>query len=217
MQKMTCIYCGEAFDLSEDYPSSTIRCPECQKLLLLPKPTRTEAGSDSFDASQSKQPILSARESPDSIFSEEAEEDDESVLSSVTGPTTSKPILPSIENLHSSFDQPTIRVPGIPDPPRPAAGAIPRPMIVSVPRTAEEGFVVPVAYQPTAPDNLAEVTNPFAAMVTEAEPPDHIAETQLPDSDFQYPNGLWLPHWVVIGLSIYALVMTMIAIWGWSR
>lgn len=156
----------------------------------------------------------------DSIFSD-ADGDGESLFEDVDAPR--KPVFPTA----ADDAQATIRVPGVPPPPTATTPFTPQPLTLhgNGAATLPKAVPAPIPAVPVTPTPV-ETTNPFRRMVDEVmdetrgedERDAADAERDGEDESAVRPAGgpAW-KTWALVVVSVYALLATAAAVWGWTR
>jgi hypothetical protein len=174
-----------------------------------------------------------AKEREDSIFSDPEEDGDDEALFgldpvkktvSVEMPIAAPTAAP---NRPQDLTQPTQRVPGLgaaPAIPRSQTPTLPvRKLPVSVPDS--KSFAGSLNLYPPSARDAADDANPFvmeAAIQSEfaaSEIESEVAEPAVARRKKE-PVTEAAPNWklwIIIGLSVYSFMMTVVAIWGWMR
>jgi len=190
-----CLHCHHRLSVSAEWVGKAVRCPKCQVVMKIP--THGPAPSDLLPVVP-PQVVSPPRDVPrsssdtDSIFSDPDEGDGESLFSG--SEAVRRPILPPHP---PDATQSTIRVPGVADP-------------------------QPVVKPPAAPGVRDEPSDPFGAMVDEVMSRARRGDDEYdPRSEFgadsEPPASSGWMKWAIVGVSVYAALTTVAAVWGWAR
>ena len=206
-----CVHCHHRLSVSTDWAGKAVRCPKCQTVNLAPSsdrpiPTPPVPAVIQSPAPEVKQPLSSGLET-DSIFSDTT--DDESVIGGLAAQVP-RPLLPSPK---SEAEQPTVRGTNLPETKLPIR-----------PPAEVRGSIDLFAGSATVSSSQAEVTNPFRKMVDEVLSEAEAEEASSAGSETESQLEVDLPtrsptwqKWALIGVSCYALLATIAAVWGWTR
>jgi len=210
-----CVHCHHRLSVAAEWAGKAVRCPKCQVVVVAPAGT---PGPSTFVPTPTSPPprapdlsgLSRAAPETDSIFSDPDDGDGDSLFSGLS--EFRKPILPP----SADGSQPTLRVPGMPDPPPARATAGAR---TAIDRPAGMPTVAVAVVVPT------EVTNPFRRMVDEVlteerrQVADEEAEDEADVREADEPtvgSSGWM-KWALVGVSVYAALATAAAVWGWTR
>lgn len=197
-----CAHCRHRLSVTSEWAGKAVRCPKCQQVVVAPL-SSSHGLRPSPPPPPSAPDLSKARREPsetDSIFSD-PDDDGDSLFGGTS--ETRKPILPP------DADQPTVRVPGIPDPPlpaRPPTGA----------RTASDLDAGMPTVSVVVPP---EATNPFRRMVDEVltEQADEKVAGPEETNPAPVPRASGWMKWALLAVSVYAALATAAAVWGWSK
>lgn len=206
-----CDTCRHRLAVPADRAGKAVRCPKCRAVMLAPTASSPPGGAVP-DLSAAARDAADA----DSIFSD-TDGDGESLFEDVDAPR--KPVFPT----SADDTQATLRVPGVPVPPvATAAPFTPQPLTLHGTGSATLPKAIPAPI-PAAP-TPAETTNPFRRMVDEvmSEAREQDAAEAERDDDEPAPEArpagepAW-KSWALVAVSVYALLATAAAVWGWTR
>jgi len=225
----TCTHCRKPIGVALEHAGLAVACPHCQKGVIAPAAPKTVESNIHIASSAMEQNVSSlrasqkeAKEREDSIFGEEAHEDEEALFGLGSGKKAPTPEVPETatagRKTPPELSQPTQRVPGL----------APLPPMVSRSAPVIDGadfqpFSARVSKYPSPSNGTLDPVNPFemeAALPTEFSEPHSVSPSaanrrkKIPAELEDRPN--W-KLWIIIGLGGYAFLMTIVAIWGWTR
>lgn len=218
-----CTTCHHRLAVAADRAGKAVRCPKCRAVMLAPVASLPASGGTPIPTPPDLSGAAGQVAEVDSIFSDPADGDGESLFDD--GPAPRKPLFPSPVD----STQATLRVPGVPAPLQSPAPFTPLP--IPQPPSGSRTAIDPFASAPTLPAAIpasaatpAETTNPFRRMVDEVmsdvhEQDEADAEADDRDREVEEPHpaaGAW-KTWALVAVSVYALLATAAAVWGWTR
>lgn len=190
---------------SPEFAGRAVVCPHCTREVTVPVPTLDRAAGGGWTTATTDAGSM-VRKREESIFADPHHE-------AVEGTAA-----------HAAFrdlSQPTRRVPGMTALEEPSRQT-PPPRTVPVSQTDSNPFPVALDLYPSPNSDLGAV-DPFVLTATrpagtEAEETDRVAKGVTPRDIRKLPNATpdW-KLWILIGLAAYSVIITVVALWGWSR
>ena len=222
-----CSHCSHGITVPPEAVGKAVPCPNCKQAILVPTlqasnttpnriPSGHLAGAPTTVAGRDQGPdftetLRKARESTDSIFNDQ-DDDGDSLFGSNAMPR--KPIVPishassTTPTVLTDSSQATLRIPGLPE--VPALRSAPSP-----PTTTRSSYL-------PSPAPLTAAGNPFEDLTADfsledsgnMQPSGAMEEEELENPE---SNSFPVKNLLILGLAIYAAIMTAVALWGWLR
>lgn len=222
-----CSHCSQGITVPPESAGKAVPCPNCKRATLVPTllassstpnriPSGHLAGAATTVAGRDQGPdftetLRKARESTDSIFNDQ-DDDGDSLFGSNAMPR--KPIVPishassTTPTVLTDSSQATLRVPSLPD----LAPIRSAPFTPTSTRSAHVPSPTPVT---PSGNPFEDLTADFSLEASGNMQPSGAMEEEDPEEPESKP--LPIKNLLILGLAIYAAVMTAVALWGWLR